>query len=102
MARTILVTGATGKVAQQQQVASLLSEAAGRDIVYVAISAEQGADGMRQAGFPEIGVQALSALMGFVRAGYTARTTETVKEILGRDPIPFSRYAFDYKDAFRT
>ena len=83
------------------QVASLLSEAAGREITYVPVSPEEAAEGLRKAGFPEVGVRALSALMGFVRAGYTARTTDTVKEILGRDAIHFSRYAFDYKEAFK-
>ena len=83
------------------EVAAILSRAAGREIRYVPITPEQAADGLRKAGVPEVGVQALTLLMSYVRAGYTARTTPTVQEILGRAPISFEQYAADHAYAFR-
>ncbi len=83
------------------RVAELLSEAAGRPIKYVAISEQDAIAGMKQAGMPENGIEALTVLMGFVRAGYTAVTTEDVKKVLGRAPISFAQYAQDYAAAFK-
>jgi uncharacterized protein YbjT (DUF2867 family) len=109
-ARALLQPGHAGKTYEltgpraldHHEVAAILSKAAGREIRYVPVSEQQAIDGMRQAGLPEVGVQALSTLMGFVRAGHTARTTTTVHEVLGSAPISFEQYAADHADLFRN
>jgi uncharacterized protein YbjT (DUF2867 family) len=98
--KTYELTGA--RALDHHEVAAILSEAAGREIRYVPVSEQQAIDGMRLAGLPEAGVQALTALMGLVRAGHTARTTPTVHEVLGHAPISFEQYAADDADAFRS
>ena len=97
--KTYEITGP--RALDHHEVAAILSAASGRTITYVPVSPEQAEAGMRQAGFPDAGVQGLLLLMSFVRAGYTAHPTTTVRDVLGREPIAFERYAADHADAFR-
>jgi hypothetical protein len=42
-----------------------------------------------------------AARFGYVRAGYTAVTTDAVKTLLGRDPIGFAAFARDHGQTWK-
>ena len=41
-------------------------------------------------------------LMGFLRQGAAAQTTDTVREVTGREPRTFAQFARDYAALFRA
>jgi uncharacterized protein YbjT (DUF2867 family) len=83
----------------RHEAAARLSAALGRTVRYVPIDDAA----LRQAlvGVPQSQVELLSGLFAAVRAGHTAATTDTVRMLLGRDPISFDRYAADHVVVWR-
>ncbi len=55
---------------------------------------------MLKAGMPEWNARAVTELYGVFTEGSTARTTDTVQRITGREPITFDRFARDHAGAF--
>jgi uncharacterized protein YbjT (DUF2867 family) len=80
------------------QVAEKLSAVTGRTISYVDVDPQDFKQGMIQAGLGEEYADALVGLTESVRAGYAAPVAPTVKELLGREPISFDRYAADHRE----
>lgn len=82
------------------RVAQELSAATGRKIEYVDIPPADLKKGLLAAGLPTDYADFLLMILGFLKEGYNAGVNENVKNILGRAPISFERYAQDNKKLF--
>ena len=83
------------------QVAVLLSQAAGRTITYQDIPPAAMRDGLLAAGLPPAYAEFLLVILGFFKAGYSERTTDAVQAVTGRPPIRFAQYAQDHRAHWR-
>ena len=81
-------------------VAEKLSAALNKKVAYVAISDEEANQGMQSAGQPQWMAHTLTELFRFFAAGNAEKVTTTVKEITGREPISFDRFASDFHETF--
>lgn len=79
------------------QVAEAISKVTGQKITYQETKPEELKVGLLAAGLPKDYVDFLLLIMGFLREGYSARTTENVKTITGEAPRSLASYAQDYK-----
>ena len=79
------------------QVAVLLSRAAGRTITYQDIPPAAMRDGLLAAGLPAAYAEFLLVILGFFKAGYSERITDAVQTVTGRPPIRFAQYAQDHR-----
>lgn len=84
------------------EVAETLSEITGRKIEYVNVPDETAKDGMIKSGMPEWLAEQLIILSKKLREGIASETTETFKEITGREPRSFAEFARDYAGSFQT
>lgn len=82
-------------------VARILSEVLGRTITYVALDEKAAIVTMVQSGQSGESARARVNLHRSFSNGVFTPTSDTVETILGRPPIPFSRFASDYADSFR-
>ncbi len=82
------------------QVAALLSQATGKTIGYTDIPPEAMREGLLAAGLPADYADFLLVILGYFKAGYSARTTDAVQTITGRAPRTLATYAADYKAAW--
>jgi uncharacterized protein YbjT (DUF2867 family) len=83
------------------EVAATLTGAAGRPITYVDIPEPAFREAMASMGAPGWFVDAVAELLRYNLSGRAARLTSAVKDVTGRDPISFARYARDHAAAFR-
>ncbi|OGP78263.1 MAG: NAD(P)-dependent oxidoreductase [Deltaproteobacteria bacterium RBG_16_49_23] len=83
------------------EVAEILSKVTGRKINYVNVSEDDARRGMREAGMPEVIVEALIELYAIQRAGYTAALSPDVERVTGKKPMSFNQFATDYVEAFK-
>jgi uncharacterized protein YbjT (DUF2867 family) len=83
------------------QIAEILSRVLGRTIRYVPISPEQYKQAAVAAGTPEGYADALVDLYRYYLEGKAAVVTPAVRQITGRDPIPFEQFAKDHADKLR-
>jgi uncharacterized protein YbjT (DUF2867 family) len=79
------------------QVAVLLSRAAGRTITYQDIPPAAMREGLLAAGLPAAYAEFLLVILGFFKAGYSERVTDAVQAVTGRPPIRFAQYAQDHR-----
>lgn len=77
---------------------AVIAEHIGRPIQLVAISEEQAADGMRQAGMPEPLVQAMSSLNRVIAAGWVAEVTDDVSRLLGRPAGAWADFVAEHRE----
>lgn len=96
--RTYELTG--GEALSEKDATAVLAEALGREISFTEISDEAAAAGLSQAGLPDWLVGDLVALGQMARAGYMARVSPDVEELLGRPPRSFADFAADHRSAF--
>ena len=82
------------------EVASLIAKASGKPVKYEEITPEAFKAGLVGAGLPEDYANVMLMIISFLREGYAARVEPSVKEILGREPLKFERYANDFKKAW--
>lgn len=82
------------------EIARDLSTVMGREVVYVAVSDEEAREGLRRSGTPEWLVENLVTMFALVREGATARTTEDVRRLTGREPRRFAEFARDHASVF--
>jgi uncharacterized protein YbjT (DUF2867 family) len=75
----------------RSDVAQVLSRELGRPVTYVAISDEQFRAAVTGQ-MPQRYVDLLSALYAGVRAGWTERQTDDVRQVLGRAPVSFTDF----------
>ncbi|MFN8575970.1 MAG: SDR family oxidoreductase [Candidatus Sericytochromatia bacterium] len=88
----------TGKdVLDHNEVASILSKATGKNITYEEISPEAMREGLLSAGIPSDYTEFLLVILNYFKLGYAQTVTDSVKEIIGKEPISFNQYAEDYK-----
>lgn len=85
-----------------RQIASMLSEASGRSIVYQPLSDEQWLEGCRKMGLPPLAAQATLALIAKTRDGYATKITDEVERIAGHKPRTFAQFAADFADEIRN
>jgi uncharacterized protein YbjT (DUF2867 family) len=83
------------------EIAEILSRALGRTIRYVPISPEQYRQAAVAAGTPEGYADALVDLNRYYLEGKAAGVTPAVRQLTGRDPIPFEQFARDHADKLR-
>lgn len=82
-------------------IAAIISELAGREVVYQAIPESAMRQGAIDNGLPEQGADYLSVLYQATRAGYLAATTSDVELVLGRPPVPFKEFAQQNRAAWK-
>lgn len=70
-----------------------IAEAAGRTMRYVELTPQEYRAELLAEGYSEADAAALDLLFAGMRAGYLAEPTDTVRRLLGRDPIDFRDYA---------
>ncbi|MCM2357150.1 MAG: NAD(P)H-binding protein [Geobacteraceae bacterium] len=75
------------------EVARLISQAAGRTICYHAISEEEMLRGAMQNGLPESAARFMGLLYSIVRNGWAADVTDDVRLVAGRPPLSFAEFA---------
>ena len=83
------------------QIAGKLSRALGRTIACVEVSPADFRKAMVQAGTPDALADAVIDLTRYHVDGRAGRVTTWVKQITGRDPMTFDRFAMDYLGAFK-
>jgi uncharacterized protein YbjT (DUF2867 family) len=81
-------------------IATDLSAVLHRDVEFVPITDEDAVRGMLQAGLPEIVAVPYVALFRKLREGMNDTTTDTMRELTGRDARPFSETAQRLAPAF--
>lgn len=74
----------------------LIGEVLGRTVNYVAVADEAAISSMQQMGMSEWSIGQMMSLNRTISAGHAAATTDTVRQLLGREPITFARFADDY------
>ncbi|MFE5855578.1 NAD(P)H-binding protein [Streptomyces sp. NPDC056500] len=77
------------------QAATDLGAALGREVKYLPVSGNEFAALLQQVGFPEPDAAWLAALCTMLMGGHNASTTDTVREVLGRDAKDFVDFARD-------
>jgi uncharacterized protein YbjT (DUF2867 family) len=83
------------------QVAAVLTRAAGRTIRYEDIAPERMRGILLGAGLAPAYAEFLLLILGFFKAGYAERITDAVARITGRPPRRFEDYARDHAAAWR-
>ena len=82
-------------------VAKMLSSATDRSVAFVDVPEEAARQGLVEAGMPDWLVDQLVRLFGIIRQGSLEETTNTVRELTGREPRSFKEFAHDHADLFR-
>ena len=91
----------TGPVAvDHKEVADAIGKTLGRQITYKDIAPEVLKSGLVGAGLPVDYVDFMIMIFGFLKEGYSARTTGAVKEIIGRDGRSLADYVKANKAAW--
>jgi len=96
--QTYVLTGP--EVLTMNEVVERLSAAIGRRVDYVDTPPEVFRQNLLRVGLPEPMADDVTDLFVPLSEGESAVVTGTVKEVTGREPISFDRYAKDYADAF--
>lgn len=84
-----------------QEIAEIISQAVSRKINYVDVSEDAARSEMKQAGMPEVLVEATVELYDLYKAGYASEVTPAVEQVTGKKPISFEQFVRDYVDAFK-
>lgn len=82
-------------------VAAEISKAAGKTVTYTDVDPAELKGILLGAGLPADYVELLLALLGFVKAGYSASLSTGVQDVLGRAPGDFQTYARDFAGSWK-
>lgn len=82
-------------------VAQELSRALERQVDFVPVTDEDALQGMAAAGIPAVIAEPFVVLFRLLRGGLNSVTTDTVRDLIGRDPRSFASFARDHVAAFR-
>ncbi|HXG75638.1 MAG TPA: NAD(P)H-binding protein [Gaiellaceae bacterium] len=96
--RTYVLTGA--RALGFADVARELGLATGDDVEYVDVPDAAAREALAASGLPDWLVGHLSGLFPRIREGLLAATTETVRELTGREPRTFAEFAREHAEAF--
>jgi uncharacterized protein YbjT (DUF2867 family) len=91
----------TGALTNYPEFAEVFSRVLGRKIVYVALTPEQNAEGMKARGMPDwliAHVRTISRLAA--EGGLSTAKTGPIEEIVKRAPLTTAQFVTDYKAAF--
>jgi uncharacterized protein YbjT (DUF2867 family) len=83
-----------------QEMAGMLAEATGKEITFVDVSEDAARNAMLSRHTPEPIADALLELYAAHKAGKSARVTDTVQQVTGREPHTFRQFAKDYHECF--
>lgn len=108
-ARALTETGHEGKTyllcgpepLTYAQAAAKLSAVLGRTIAYVDLPEADYKKAMIDLGLPADSIDRLLELYRFIREGHAALQSTAIKDVTGRDPIPFDQFAHDYAAAWK-
>lgn len=89
-----------GEALDHDEVAAILSQTTGKKIVFEDITPEAMLKGLLGAGLPQAYAEFLIVILGFFKAGYSARIEGAVETITGKKPIAFAAYAKDHRTAW--
>jgi uncharacterized protein YbjT (DUF2867 family) len=89
-----------GEALTHDEVASILARETGKQIVFEDITPEAMLPGLLGAGLPKAYAEFLLVILGYFKAGYSARIEGSVETITGKKPIAFAAYAKDYRAAW--
>jgi uncharacterized protein YbjT (DUF2867 family) len=81
-------------------VARILSRETGRTIAYEDIDPAVLRKGLLAGGVPADYAEFLLVILGFLKQGYAERTTDTVRQLLNREPRSFAAYAKEARAAW--
>jgi len=84
------------------QAAARMSAMLGRPIACVELPPDRMKSGLLSAGLPEWQADRILDLLSYYGAGRAAAVTGDVKQVTGRDPIPFDQFLVDHRQAFET
>ncbi len=82
------------------EAAAAISSATGLSVRYQDIEPKVLKDGLLSAGLPADYVDFMILIFGFLKEGYSAGLTSSVKDILGREPHSLTQYVQDYKKSW--
>jgi uncharacterized protein YbjT (DUF2867 family) len=81
--------------------ANAIAEVAGRPVAYRPIDEDSMRDALLEAGWPADQADTFSRLLFDIREGNRAAVTGDIQAVLGRQALPFARFAADHVDAWR-
>lgn len=90
-----------GESLNYSEIAAIISEACGHTVRYVDVPEAAARQGMLTAKMPEWLVDGILELQAWAKAGGGDHSTNTIRELLGRDPKTFREFARDYADAWK-
>lgn len=79
----------------------IISDEAGKEYNYTAISDEDFKNAMAEIGLPDNMTDFMLNIYGMVKAGYTEAVSNDVEKVLSRAPISFAQYAKDFADSWK-
>jgi hypothetical protein len=82
------------------EVAAILSRETGRAITFQDITPHAMLDALLSAHVPRPYAEFLVLILGYFKAGYSARITDAVQTITGHAPRSLAHYAADYRSAW--
>ncbi len=82
-------------------VAMILAQEIGRPIVFQDITPEAMLDGLLAAQLPRPYAEFLVTILGYFKAGYAERLSDSVQAITGKAPRSFAQYAKDYRASWQ-
>lgn len=92
----------TGPLAlDHDEVAAIIGKALGRRVAFQDIEPDLLRKGFLAGGVPADYAEFLLVILDYLKQGYAERTTDSVREVLGREPIGFAKYVRDYAGAWQ-
>ncbi|KMQ52062.1 NmrA family transcriptional regulator [Chitinispirillum alkaliphilum] len=89
-------TGAAALSASE--IASILSEVTEREIVYKPVSHNQEWQMLLDRGWDEVNIELSIGLYEIARHGWCEKVTPDLRDVLGREPVSFKKFARDFKN----
>jgi len=75
----------------------IISNVINKPIRFVDVPTDAANEAMRKMGMSQFGIDMMSSLNKIIKAGYAEVTTNTVKDLTGKEPILFKEFALDNK-----
>lgn len=92
------LTGATAL--SNAEAVKAIGNAIGKTVSYVAVPDEAAIASMKGMGMDDWTIDQMMSLHQLTAAGYAAGTTDTVRQLIGREPIGFTQFVADHKSAW--
>jgi uncharacterized protein YbjT (DUF2867 family) len=77
-----------------------IGAATGKSPTYVAVPDQAAVESMKSMGMNDWSIDQMMSLHQLTAAGYAAGVTQTVREIIGREPISFADFVADHKEVW--